>query len=118
MKHLVPRCRGPSRLGPTYAGADGLAWPLPLTTATTDPRFDAHGYWRGPQWPPITWLLCWSLGRLGHGRTANHLRATAIDQLREVGCTEYVEPFSGDALGSPAQSWTAAVALDWLSTDA
>jgi len=103
-------------LGPTYAGADGLAWPLPLTTATTDPRFDRRGYWRGPQWPPITWLLWWSLQRLGHRRTAEHLRSTAIDQLREVGCTEYVEPYSGDALGSPAQSWTAAVALDWLGT--
>ena len=100
--------------GPTYAGADGLAWPLPLSTATTDPRFDRRGYWRGPQWPPITWLLWWGINRAGHRRTAEHLRTTAIDQLREVGCTEYVEPFSGDPLGSPAQSWTAAVALDWL----
>lgn len=105
-------------LGPTYAGADGLAWPLPLTTATTDPRFDRRGYWRGPQWPPITWLVWWGLRRLGHGRTANQLRTTALDQLREVGCTEYVEPFSGDPLGSRSQSWTAAVALDWLAQDA
>lgn len=102
-------------LGPTYAGADGLAWPLPLTTATTDPRFDRRSYWRGPQWPPITWLLWWALLRRGHRRTAANLRGTALDQLREVGCTEYVEPFSGDPLGSAAQSWTAAVALDWLA---
>ncbi len=104
-------------LGPTYAGADGLAWPLPLSTATTDPRFDKKGYWRGPQWPPITWLLWWGLRRAGHHRTANHLRTTAIEQLRDTGCTEYVEPFSGDPLGSSSQSWTAAVALDWLSVD-
>lgn len=104
-------------IGPTYAGADGLAWPLPLSTATTDPRFDRRGYWRGPQWPPITWLLWRSLQRLGHRRTAEHLRSTAIEQLRDVGCTEYVEPYSGDALGSPAQSWTAAVALDWLAAE-
>ncbi|MGN6696411.1 MAG: MGH1-like glycoside hydrolase domain-containing protein, partial [Aquihabitans sp.] len=104
-------------LGPTYAGADGLAWPLPLTTATTDPRFDRKGYWRGPQWPPITWLLWRGLRRAGHQRTANHLRATAIEQLRDTGCTEYVEPFSGEPLGSPSQSWTAAVALDWLAAD-
>lgn len=104
-------------LGPTYAGADGLAWPLPLTTATTDPRFDRRGYWRGPQWPPITWLLWWGLRRSGHRRTANQLRATALDQLRDLGCTEYVEPFSGEPLGSKAQSWTAAVALDWLAHD-
>jgi hypothetical protein len=105
-------------LGPTYAGADGLAWPLPLTTATTDPRFDPKGYWRGPQWPPITWLLTWALERGGHRRTAATLRGHAVDQLREIGCTEYVEPFGGDPLGSPSQSWTAAVALDWLGHSA
>ncbi|MEZ5204781.1 MAG: trehalase family glycosidase [Acidimicrobiales bacterium] len=103
--------------GPTFAGADGLAWPLPLSTATTDPRFDRRGYWRGPQWPPITWLLWWGINRAGHRRTAEHLRTTAIDQLREVGCTEYVEPFKRGPPGSPAQSWTAAVALDWLAVD-
>lgn len=104
-------------LGETYAGADGLAWSLPLTTATTDPRFDRRGYWRGPQWPPITWLLWRGLRARGHARTAERLRAEAIDQLRDVGCREYVEPFTGEGLGSPAQSWTAAVALDWLSYD-
>jgi len=104
-------------LGPTYAGADGLAWPLPLTTATTDTRFDRKGYWRGPQWPPMTWLLWWGLRRAGHIRTANHLRSVSIDQLRDVGCTEYVEPFSGEPLGSRSQSWSAAVALDWLGHD-
>jgi hypothetical protein len=104
-------------LGAGFCGADGLAWPLPLTTATTDPRFDRVGYWRGPQWPPMTWLVWWGLRRLGHRRTADGLRAAALDQLRDVGCTEYVEPFSGRPLGSAAQSWTAAVALDWLAAE-
>ena len=30
---------------------------------------------------------------------------------------EYFEPFTGMPLGSPQQSWTAAVALDWLAAD-
>ena len=30
---------------------------------------------------------------------------------------EYFEPFTGKPLGSPQQSWTAAVALDWLASD-
>ena len=103
--------------GPTYAGADGLAWPLPLTTATTDPRFDRRGYWRGPQWPPMTWLLWRALRMGGHTRSAATLRSNAIEQLRDTGCTEYVEPYSGRALGSDSQSWTAAVVLDLLSYD-
>ncbi len=98
----------------SYAGADGLAWALPPSTAVDHPGFDPHAYWRGPQWPPMTWLLWWSLRRSGHARSAARLRTEALAQLRATGCTEYVDPFSGDALGSDAQSWTAAVALDWL----
>ena len=29
---------------------------------------------------------------------------------------EYVEPFTGETLGSAQQSWTAAVTLDWLAS--
>jgi hypothetical protein len=31
---------------------------------------------------------------------------------------EYLEPYTGEPLGSMDQSWTAAVALDWLALDA
>jgi len=96
------------------AGHPDLAWALPPSTALDDPAFDPRAYWRGPQWPPMTWLVWWALVRGGHTRSANRLRATAIAQLRATGCTEYVDPLTGDALGSDAQSWTAAVALDWL----
>lgn len=101
--------------GPSFAGAPGLAWPLPLSTAVGDPGFDPKGYWRGPQWPPMTWLLWRGLLRAGHRRSAARLRDTAIAQLRVTGCCEYVDPFTGAPLGSHAQSWTAAVALDLLA---
>lgn len=102
---------------PSYAGADGLAWALPPSTAVDQPGFDPHAYWRGPQWPPMTWLLWWSLRRSGHTRSAARLRTEALAQLRSTGCCEYVDPLTGDPLGSDAQSWTAAVALDWLGHD-
>lgn len=102
--------------GPSYCGAEQLAWALPPSTAVDDPAFDAKGYWRGPQWAPMTWLLWTGLERAGHHRSAQRLRVTALDQLRATGCCEYVEPLGGSPLGSDAQSWTAAVALDWLAT--
>ena len=40
---------------------------------------------------------------------------TAI--VTESGFAEYFEPFTGEPLGSPEQSWTAAVVLDWLLAD-
>ncbi|WP_371748965.1 hypothetical protein [Aquihabitans sp. G128] len=103
---------------PSFAGCPGLRWALPPSTAVDDPSFEAKAYWRGPQWPPMTWLLWWSLVRAGHARSAGRLRAAAVDQLRTTGCTEYVDATSGEALGSDAQSWTAAVALDWLGHEA
>jgi hypothetical protein len=102
--------------GPSYAGAAGLRWALPPTTAVDDPDFDARSYWRGPAWPVISWLLWWSLRRAGLGERADALRAVALAQLRATGCCEYVDPCTGDGLGSHAQSWTAAVTLDWLAS--
>lgn len=103
--------------GPSFAGADGLRWAVPPSTAVTDPRFDRRSYWRGPTWPVITWLLWWALDRDGRRTAADRLRTAALAQLRESGCSEYADPISGEPLGSPAQSWTAAVALDWLAQD-
>jgi len=103
--------------GPSYTGARGLRWRVPPTTAVDDPAFDARSYWRGPTWPVVTWLLWWGLERAGHHGQAAGLRFAAVDQLRASGCSEYAEPFTGEPLGSRAQSWTAAVALDWLAQD-
>ena len=104
--------------GPAYAGAAGLRWAVPPSTAVDDPAFDRRSYWRGPTWPVITWLLWWALDRDGCGDRAEALRSAAIAQLRAGGCSEYADPVTGEPLGSTAQSWTAAVALDWLARDA
>jgi hypothetical protein len=62
----------------------------------------------------ITWLLWWALDRDGCDGLAEALRTAAVAQLRAGGCAEYAHPITGEPLGSTAQSWTAAVALDWL----
>ena len=103
--------------GPSYAGASGLRWAVPPTTAVDDPAFDPRSYWRGPTWPVITWLLWWALDRDGQRTHADALRRAGIAQLRDSGCSEYSHPLTGEPLGSDAQSWTAAVALDWLAED-
>lgn len=100
---------------PASAGHPALAWAVPPSTAVDDAAFDPRRYWRGPQWPPVTWLLWWGLARAGHRRGAETLAAAAVGQLDVTGCCEYVDPLTGEALGSDAQSWTAAVVLDWLA---
>ena len=103
---------------PAFAGHPGLRWPLPPSTSPEDPGFHPRSYWRGPAWPVINWLLWWSLQRTGEQERAERLRRTALAQLSEGGFGEYLEPFTGRSLGSTNQSWTAAVAIDWLANGA
>ena len=100
---------------PAFVGHRGLRWPLPPSTSPEDPKYHPRSYWRGPTWPVFNWLLWWSLLRAGEHERAERLRRTALDQIAVRGFGEYFDPFTGQLLGSADQSWTAAVALDWLA---
>jgi hypothetical protein len=102
-------------LGPAWCGHPDLAYAVPPSTSPTAPQFDRRRYWRGPQWPPLTWLFSWAAARHGDERVAAQLREESLRQLSDLSFAEYYEPFTGEPLGSRAQSWTAAVALDWLA---
>jgi hypothetical protein len=65
----------------------------------------------------MTWLLSWALKRAGERQAAENLRQAGLSQLRDSTFAEYYDPFTGGPLGSPRHSWTAAVALDWLTSD-
>jgi hypothetical protein len=96
-------------------GDPRLRWPLPPSTSPEELRFHPRSYWRGPTWPVINWLLWWSLLRAGEPERAERLRRISLEQLVSGGFGEYFDPYTGEPLGSPRQSWTAAVALDWLA---
>lgn len=103
--------------GPDGIGDDRLRWTVPPSTSPRDPAFQPRSYWRGPTWPVMSWLFWWALRRDGVPREAAELRTAALAQIAEIGFAEYVEPFTGEPLGSRDQSWTAAVALDWLAAN-
>jgi glycogen debranching enzyme len=98
-----------------FAGNPSLKWALPPSTSPEEVGFHSRSYWRGPVWPVANWLLWWSLIRAGEHERAEKMRTESLGQLAEGGFAEYFEPFSGEPLGSTEQSWTAAVALDWLA---
>ena len=102
---------------PAFLGHRGLHWPLPPSTSPEEPGFSPRSYWRGPVWPVVNWLIWWSLIRAGEAERAERLRRTALEQLAIRGLGEYFDPFTGELLGSADQSWTAAVALDWLASE-
>jgi len=103
---------------PDFLGHPALHRALPPSTSPAEARFHPRSYWRGPVWPVLSWLLWRWLAGAGERAHAEVLRRTALDQLSEGGFAEYFEPFTGEPLGSDDQSWTAAVALDWLARDA
>ena len=48
---------------------------------------------------------------------AEGLRQASLQQIVSSGFGEYFDPFTGEGLGATEQSWTAAVALDWLANE-
>ncbi len=83
-----------------------VPYPLP-TTAPGDPAFDPVAYWRGPTWVNLNWLLDTALD----GR----LRSPTLDLVEREGFHEYFDPVTGHGLGTDDFTWTAALALDWLT---
>lgn len=104
--------------GPRWAGHPGLRFALPPSTSPCSPVFNPECYWRGPVWPFFNWLLAWALRRDGEAGVAAQLRAGSLEQLSDGMFAEYYHPMTGAPLGSRNQSWTAAVALDWLLNEA
>ncbi len=100
---------------PAFLGNPELRWSRPPSTSPQDPEFDPRRYWRGPVWPVFNWLLWSALVHAGEPERAERLRQASLEQIASEGFGEYFEPFTGELLGSDNQSWTAAVALDWLA---
>lgn len=95
--------------------AQSLRWPLPPTTSATANEFNPTRYWRGPVWPVINWLLWYAWDRIGEFDIAAELRKHSLEQIQTIGFYEYMNPITGEGLGSDGQSWTAAATLDWLA---
>jgi hypothetical protein len=101
-----------------FCGYPGLRWRLLPSTSPAEPAFEPDNYWRGPVWPVINWLLWQSLTQLGYSARADEIRSDSLSQIAADGDVgEYFEPFTGKQLGSPQQSWTAAVTLDWSASE-
>jgi hypothetical protein len=101
-------------LGSRWAGHPSFKYALPPSTSPCSPAYNPACYWRGPVWPVFTWLLTWALSRSGEPAAASVLREASLTQLADETFAEYYHPVTGEPLGSLHQSWTAAVALDWL----
>lgn len=97
-----------------WSGDPRLVAGVPPSTSPSSPAFRQREYWRGPQWPVLAWLFTWAFDNNGWTERGARLREEGLRLLSHGEFGEYYDPFTGEALGSSHQSWTAAAALDWL----
>ncbi|MET0425156.1 MAG: trehalase family glycosidase [Actinoplanes sp.] len=77
--------------------------------------FDTMRYWRGPIWTNVNWLLRRGLQVHGFADDAEDLRTAMVRLVHRNGHFEYFHPTTGEGLGAPTFSWTAALSLDLLA---
>ncbi len=94
--------------------ASGCRYPLP-STALGAAQFDRRRYWRGPTWLNTNWLVWLGARTSGVTDLADRIAASSLDLVREQGFREYYDPVDGTGLGAHDFSWTAALAIDWLT---
>jgi len=104
-KHLVSMLENDQQYGPAY--------PVP-SVPLSSPNFQPLRYWQGPSWMNINWLLIDGLKRNGFKDHADALAEISVELVEKSGFSEYFDPITGEALGIPNFSWTAALAIDLL----
>lgn len=93
----------------------GAHFPVPSVPLSSD-WFKPLGYWQGPTWININWLIIDGLERNGYTEQAEALKTSTLKLVAQNGAYEYFNPQSGQPAGSPEFSWTAALTIDLLKT--
>ncbi|MEQ8403038.1 MAG: hypothetical protein RIB53_10680 [Roseitalea porphyridii] len=75
------------------------------------PGFEQRRYWRGPVWSVMNWMIAGGLDGAGHADLAARIRHDTRALVRQSGFFEYFDPLTGDGLGGPDFTWTAAIDL-------
>lgn len=93
----------------------GPAYPIP-SVPTNSFWFQPKGYWQGPTWANINWLVIDGLKRYGFKDHALALHESTLEMIGKSGFSEYFDPLTGEAAGASNFSWTAALTIDLLKT--
>jgi glycogen debranching enzyme len=80
--------------------------------------FNRRRYWRGPVWINTDWLVWRGLLPHGEAELAGEIEDSMIRLVEESGFREYFDPFGAQGYGTDGFSWTAALLIDVLATQA
>ncbi len=93
----------------------GPPYPVP-SVAINSAHFKPLGYWQGPTWININWLIIDGLERNGFQEHADALRESTLELVQKSGLYEYFNPLDGTPAGTNHFSWTAALTIDLLKS--
>jgi hypothetical protein len=91
----------------------GPAYPVPSVPMNSF-WFHQKGYWQGPTWVNMNWVLIEGLKRYGFKDHAAALRESTVEMVQKSGCYEYFDPLTGEGIGIKDFSWTAALTIDLI----
>lgn len=94
----------------------GAAFPVPSVPVSSD-WFKPHGYWQGPTWLNTNWLIIEGLKQYGFKEEAELVCQKSLELVDTNGFFEYFSPLDGSPAGAKNFSWTAAVAIDLISSN-
>jgi hypothetical protein len=80
--------------------------------------FNRRRYWRGPVWINTDWLVWRGLLPHGDAELAGEVEDSMIRLVERSGFREYFDPFGAQGYGTDGFSWTAALLIDVLATQA
>lgn len=104
---LIRLLREPTGFWPSY--------PVPSVPIGA-PEFQEAGYWKGPTWVNMSWVIVEGLREYQRDELAEELRQRILELVDKSGLSEYFSPLTGEAFGAEDFSWTAALVLDLLGT--
>lgn len=93
----------------------GPAYPVP-TVPINSSWFKELGYWQGPAWINMNWLIIDGLKRNGFKDHAQALTESTLEMVAKGGFREYFSPIDGAPAGAHNFSWTAALTIDLLES--
>ena len=92
----------------------GSRFPLP-SVPLNSPWFKEFGYWQGPAWVNINWLVADGLRRYGYVKEAQHIEDASIAMVGKYSPYEYFSARTGKPAGAKNFSWTAALTLHMIA---
>lgn len=87
------------------------------TVNPSAPGFQPQRYWRGPVWAITNWMLAEGFEAYGCDQEARRLRQDTLRLVQTAGFYEYFHPLTGEGLGGPNFSFTAAIVLELLARE-